>query len=570
MTVGGWIEISVVLTMVIAIAWPLGAFMAAVFDGRRTILSPVLHPIERGLYRLSGIKPEIEQDWLQYTLSMLMFAAGCFVTLYGLQRLQGIFPFNPEGREAVAPDLALNTAISFITNANWQAYVGETTMSHFTQMAALTTHNFLDSAAALALAFGMTRAFAHNESAAIGNFWVDLARAVLYVLLPVSILLALALVALGVPQTLQGSFEATTLEGAKQTISIGPVASQEAIKLFGNNGGGFFNANSAHPFENPSALSNMLENWSQLILPVALVFAFGRMVGDARQAHSLLATKAIIFTISLVVLYGVEAAGNQVLVSQLGVDPAGGNLEGKDLRFGQAGAALFAVATTGTGTGAVNATFDSLTPIGGLVPMFNLLMGCIAPGGVGTGLYSILMHAILAVFVAGLMVGRTPEYLGKKIEAREMTFAMLTLLLTPTLVLVLAGMSANVKVALESLGNGGPHGLSEILYAYASSAADNGSAFGGLAANTLWYNVTTAIALFLGRFAHVIPLMAIAGSIAQKKKITPTGGTLPTHGALFVVLLLGVILIVTLLQFLPAITLGPLVEHVLVTAGKEF
>lgn len=402
MTAFGWLEIIIVLVLVVACAFPLGNFMAAVFEGRRTFLSRVVGPLEHGFYRLSAIDSEEGQDWLTYTLSMLIFAGGCFFALYAILRSQAFLPFNPQDRDGVAPDLSFNTAISFITNANWQAYAGETTMSHFAQMAGLTTHNFLDTAVVMALALGLTRAFVRNESTSIGNFWVDTTRSVLYVLLPLSIFTSLLFVGLGIPQTLSGGFEATTLEGAKQTIAIGPVASQEAIKLLGNNGGGFFNVNSAHPFENPSALSNLAENWSQLVVPVAFIFAFGRMVGDLRQGRSLLTTMAIIFLVGLSLLYRSEAAGNPLLV-ELGVDPAGGNLEGKDLRFGLAGAALFAAATTGTGTGAANAALDSLTPVGGLVPMLNLLMGCIAPGGVGTNLYVILLLAILSVFVAGLM-----------------------------------------------------------------------------------------------------------------------------------------------------------------------
>ena len=393
-------------------------------------------------------------------------------------------------------------------------------------------------------------------------------RATLYVLLPLSILVALILAALGVPETLQGSFEATTLEGAKQTIAIGPVASQEAIKLLGNNGGGFFNANSAHPFENPNAWSNILECWAQLVLPVAFVFTFGRMVGDARQGRGLLAAMAVIFVVSLTMLYRAEANGNPLLTA-IGVDPSAGNLEGKELRFSQASAALFAVATTGTGTGAANATFNSLTPIGGVVALFNLLMGCVAPGGVGTGLYGIVLLAILSVFIAGLMVGRTPEYLGKKIEAREMKFAILALFLAPALVLGFAAVSVSLKIALDSLGNAGPHGLSEILYAYASTASDNGSAFGGLSVNTVWFNTTTGIVMLLGRIGGVIPIMAIAGSLAQKKKVRLSAGTSSPHGLLFVVLLLAVVLTVTLLQFFPFITLGPLAEHALIMGGRR-
>ena len=500
---------------------------------------------------------------------MIIFSFGCFLALYLIMRFQALLPLNPLARGAVPPDLAFNTAISFITNANWQAYAGETTMSHFTQMVGLTANNFLDTAVAVALALGLTRALARQQCATIGNFWVDLTRAVLYVLLPLSLLVALALVFLGAPQTLRGAMEATTLEGAKQTIAIGPVASQEAIKLLGDNGGGFFNANSAHPFENPGALSNMIESWSQLVVPVALLFAFGRMVGDRRQSYSLFAVMSIIFLVSVATLYHVEAAGNPLL-TELGVDPVGGNLEGKDLRFGQAGAALFAVATTGTGTGAANATFDSLMPISGLVPLVNLLMGCIAPGGAGTGLYSILLLAIISVFIAGLMVGRTPEYLGKKIEAREMKLAMLSLLLTPALVLIFAAISVNLKTALDSLGNAGPHGFSEIIYAYASTAANNGSAFGGLSINTPWFNTTTGVVMLLGCLGGVVPIMALAGSFAQKRKAPPSLGAFPTHGPLFVVVLIGVVLIVALLQFFPILALGPLAEHFMLAAGKTF
>ena len=569
MTVAGWLEIALTLALVVVVAWPLGAFMAAVFDGRKTLLTPLAAPVERGLYRLSGVDPNKEQDWFEYTLSMIIFSFGCFLALYLIMRFQALLPLNPLARGAVPPDLAFNTAISFITNANWQGYAGETTMSHFTQMVGLTANNFLDTAVAVALALGLTRALARQQCATIGNFWVDLTRAVLYVLLPLSALVALALVFLGAPQTLQGAMEATTLEGVKQTIAIGPVASQEAIKLLGDNGGGFFNANSAHPFENPGALSNMIESWSQLVVPVALLFAFGRMVGDRRQSYSLFAVMSIIFLVSVATLYHVEAAGNPLL-TELGVDPVGGNLEGKDLRFGQAGAALFAVATTGTGTGAANATFDSLMPISGLVPMVNLLMGCIAPGGAGTGLYSILLLAIISVFIAGLMVGRTPEYLGKKIEAREMKLAMLSLLLTPALVLIFAAISVNLKTALDSLGNAGPHGFSEIIYAYASTAANNGSAFGGLSINTPWFNTTTGVVMLLGCLGGVVPIMALAGSLAQKRKAPPSLGAFPTHGPLFVVVLIGVVLIVALLQFFPILALGPLAEHFMLAAGKTF
>ncbi|MGD0186883.1 MAG: potassium-transporting ATPase subunit KdpA [Roseiarcus sp.] len=569
MTLVGWLQIALVLALVVALAYPLGSFIVELFEGRRTFLSPLLAPVERGIYRVAGVDPAIEQEWLAYTLSMLGFAGGCFVVLYAILRLQNFLPLNPQGFGAVPPDLAFNTAVSFITNANWQAYGGETTMSHLTQMLGLTANNFLDSAVATALAIAVIRGIARGGSKTIGNFWVDLTRATLYLYLPLAIVVALLFLALGVPQTLQGSIEATTLEGAKQVISLGPVASQEAIKLIGTNGGGFFNANSAHPFENPSQWSNMLQAWSMLVVPVALVFAFGRMVGDPRQGRALLATMAIFFLIGLAALYYAESAGNPLLTS-LGVDPSLGAMEGKDLRFGQAQASLFAASTTGTGTGAANATYDSMTPIGGAVNLFFLLIGCITPGGVGTGLYDLLLISIIAVFIAGLMVGRTPEYLGNKIEAREMKFALYAILVTPLFILGFSMVSAMAGFALDSLGNKGPHGLSEILYAYAATASDNGSAFGGLVANTPWFNTSTGLAMLAGRFLHGVPIMALAGSLAAKTRAAPSAGTFPTHGPLFIGLLVGVIVIVGLLTYFPALALGPIVEHLLMLGGKTF
>jgi K+-transporting ATPase ATPase A chain len=568
-SLAGWFEIALTLALVLAAAYPIGAFMADVFDNRKTFLTPVLAPVEGALYRLAGVDPALEQKWQEYAISMVVFGGGCLFALYALLRLQAYLPLNPQGFPGVPPDLAFNIAVSFITNANWQAYGGETTLSHLSQMAGLTANNFLDSAAATAVAIALTRALARNESPTIGNFWVDMTRATLYILLPLALVVALAFAALGVPQTLSASVDTTTLEGAKQAISIGPVASQEAIKLIGDNGGGFFNANSAHPFENPSVWSNMLQNWSQLVLPVALVFAFGRMVGDWRQGRVLLIAMAAIFAIALVVLYRAETQGNPLLTG-LGVDPALGNMEGKDLRFGQAGAALFVDATTGTGTGASNAVLESATPVSGLVAMFNLMLGCVSPGGVGTGLYSLLLLTFIAAFIAALMIGRTPEYLGKKISTLDMQFAMFALLVSPVLLLSLAGFSALFKPALDSLGAAGPHGLSEIVYAYASSVADNGSGFAGLNANTPWYNVTTALAMFFGRFAHAIPILAIAGSLAAKKKAKPSAGTVPTKDATFVAFLLGVIAVVTALQYLPALALGPVAEQLLSAHGAAF
>jgi potassium-transporting ATPase potassium-binding subunit len=569
LTLAGSFEIALTLALVLIAAYPLGAFMADLFENRRTFLTPIIGPVERTLYRAAGVDPEAEQKWFEYAISMVIFGGACMLSLYALLRLQAYLPLNPQGFAGVPPDLAFNIAVSFVTNTNWQAYAGETTLSHFSQMVGLTTNNFLDSAAATAMAVALTRALARRESPTIGNFWVDMTRTTLYVLVPLSIVVALLFVALGVPQTLSASVEAATLEGAKQIMALGPVASQETIKLIGDNGGGFFNANSAHPFENPSVWSNILQNWSQLVLPVALVFTFGRMVGDWRQGRTLLVTMAVIFVTALLVIYLAEAHGNPQLTA-LGVDPSPGNMEGKDLRFGQGGAALFLDATTGTGTGASNAVLESMTPIGGMVAMFNLLLGCISPGGVGTGLYSLLLLTFITAFLGALMIGRTPEYLGKKIGVRDMQFALFALLVSPVLLLGLSGASTLLKTALDSLGEGGPHGLSEIVYAYASTASDNGSGFAGLNANTPWYNVTTGIVMFLGRFAHAIPILAIAGSLTAKNKAMVSRGTLPTDGALFVVFLLGVIGIVTLLQYLPALALGPVAEQFLLVDGATF
>ena len=569
MTFTGWSQIVLTLALVLAAALPLSRLIDAVYAGRRNYLSPVLGPVERGFYRLAGVDPAREQGWLVYTLSMLAFSLVGFVSLYALQRLQNLLPLNPQRFGAVPPDLAFNTAISFVTNTNWQNYGGETTMSHLTQMLGLTVHNFLSAATGLAMAFALVRAFARSSAETVGNFWVDMTRVALYVLLPLAIVVALVMVGLGVPQTLQGSVEATTLEGVKQAISIGPIASQEAIKELGTNGGGFMNANSAHPFENPSAWTNLLQIWSLLLVPVASVLAFGRSIGDIRQGRAILATMAVMLVAAVALIYWSEAAGNPLLTG-LGVDPAQGNMEGHEVRFGQAMTALFTAGTSGTSTGAVNAMFDSMTPLAGMVPMFNLLAGCIWPGGVGSGLYGFLVVAIVAVFVAGLMVGRTPEYLGKKIEAREMKLAMLSVLIYPLVVLGFSAASVELKTALDSLNNNGPHGLSEILYAFASANANNGSAFAGLNGNTPWFNTTLGLAMLLGRFAYVIPVLALAGSLAAKNKATASVATFPTDGPLFVGLLLGVIVILYLLQYFPALALGPVVEHLLMLSGKTF
>ena len=569
MTFMGWSQIALVLLAVLAVSLPLSSYMAQIFAGERTFLSPVLAPVERGLYRLAGVESTQEQNWLNYTLALLAFSLAGFVSLYAIQRLQGYLPLNPQHFDGVAPDLAFNTAVSFVTNTNWQNYSGETTMSHLTQMLGLTVHNFLSAATGLAVAFALMRGFARTSSATLGNFWVDVTRITLYLLLPLALVLALAFVALDIPQTLLASVDVKTLEGASQTLAIGPVASQEAIKELGTNGGGFFNANSTHPFENPNVWTNMLQIWAILLIPVASVLAFGRIVGDFAQGRAILITMAILLVAGVGVVYFAESGAIPALTA-LGLDPSLGNMEGKEVRFGQALSALFTVSTTGTSTGAVNAMFDSLTPLGGLVPMFNLLAGCIWPGGVGSGLYGFLVVAIIAVFIAGLMVGRTPEYLGKKIETREMKLIMFAILIYPAVVLGFAGASVMVQTALDSLGNGGPHGLSEILYAYASANANNGSAFAGLNGNTPWFNTTLGLAMLLGRFAYIVPVMALAGSLAAKKKAQASVGTFPTTGPLFIGLLLGVIIILYLLQYFPALALGPVVEHFLMLDGKAF
>ena len=570
MTFVGWAQIVVVLALVLATAIPMSGLITSVYAGTDNFLSPVLRPVERGFYRLAGVDEKREQSWYLYAIAMIAFSIAGFLSLYAIQRLQNVLPLNPQGFDAVAPDLAFNTSISFITNTNWQNYGGETTMSHLTQMLGLTVHNFLSAATGLAMAFALVRAFARSSMSTVGNFWVDVSRVTLYVLLPVSIVLALVFVALGVPQTLTGSVDVTTLEGAKQTISIGPMASQEAIKELGTNGGGFMNANSAHPFENPNAWTNILQIWALLVVPVASVLAFGRAVGDFKQGRAILVAMAILLVVGVGVVYWAESAG-VTGVNALGVDPTAGNLEGKELRFGQALTALFATGTTATSTGAVIAMHDSLTPIGGLVPMFNLLAGCIWPGGVGSGLYGFLVVVVVAVFVAGLMVGRTPEYLGKKIETKEMKLAMLAVLIYPMVVLGFSAETVMIKSVLDaSLGNSGPHGLSEVIYAFASTNANNGSAFAGLNGATPWFNTTLGLAMLFGRFCYVIPVLALAGSLAAKKKAPASAGTFPTTGPLFVGLLLGVVIILYLLQYFPALALGPVVEQFLMLNGKAF
>ncbi|WEZ81865.1 potassium-transporting ATPase subunit KdpA [Rhizobium sp. 32-5/1] len=569
MTFIGWLQISLLFLAVLLVIKPLGLYMARVFSGERTFLSPVLGRVERDLYRVSGINPEKEQSWLGYTLAMLAFSLVGFLALYAMLRLQAYLPLNPQGFPGMPSDLAFNTAVSFITNTNWQNYGGETTLSHFSQMAGLTVQNFLSAATGIALAVAVTRALARSKVATLGNFWVDMTRATLYVLLPISIVVALVFVAMGLPQTLHASVTATTLEGANQVISLGPVASQEAIKQLGTNGGGFFNVNAAHPFENPTAWSNYLNIFAMLSISASLVYTFGQMVGNRRQGWALISAMAFLLIAGVAVTYWAEAQGNTILTA-IGVDPALGNMEGKEVRFGQAMTALYAAVTTGLSDGGVNGMHGSFTGLGGLVPMFLIQLGEVLPGGVGSGLYGMLVFALLSVFVAGLMVGRTPEFLGKKIEGREMKFAMLAVLILPLVILGFTAVSAMLPFAVASIGTAGPHGLSEILYAYTSAAGNNGSAFGGLSGNTMWYNTTLGIAMLLGRFAYVVPVMAIAGSLAAKVKSPASAGTFPTDGPLFVGLLIGIILILGGLQFLPALVLGPIVEHFAMLAGQTF
>ncbi|MDR6772883.1 potassium-transporting ATPase subunit KdpA [Azospirillum sp. BE72] len=569
MTVNGWIQILVFIALVVAVTRPLGGFMTRVFTGERTLLSPVIGPVERGLYRLAGVDERTEQHWVSYAVSMLLFSAAGMLLLYALQRLQFVLPLNPQGMAAVPADLAFNTAASFTTNTNWQNYGGETTMGHLVQMAGLTFHNYVSAATGIALAVALVRGFARASARTIGNFWVDLTRATLYVLLPICLVYAVFLVWQGVPQTLAGSVDATTLEGVKQTIALGPVASQEAIKLLGTNGGGFFNANSAHPFENPNALTNLLEMLSIFAIGAGLTNLFGRMVGDERQGWAILAAMGLLFVAGVSIAYWAEAQGNPAFAA-LGIDGGAGNMEGKETRFGIAATALFATVTTAASCGAVNAMHDSFMPLGGMVPMINMMLGEIIVGGVGAGLYGMLLFAIVALFVAGLMVGRTPEYLGKKLEAKEVKMTMLAILCLPLMMLGFTAAAVVLDTGTASMANAGPHGFSEALYAYVSGAANNGSAFGGLSGNTPWYNVTIAIAMLVGRFLVIVPMMAIAGSLAAKTRATASAGTFPTHDGLFVGLLVGVILIVGGLTFFPALALGPVVEHLAMSAGTLF
>ena len=567
MTTIGWLQIALYCAIIVALAPVLGAYMTRVFNGEWTWLSPVLRPVETLLYRAGGVDEAREQHWLTYTAAMLLFHVGGFVVLYALMRLQAVLPFNPAAQSPVAPDLAFNTAVSFVTNTNWQNYGGESTMSYLVQMLGLTHQNFLSAATGIVLAVALIRGFARASAKTVGNFWVDMTRCTLYVLLPICVPYALFLVWLGIPQTLGAYVDATTLEGAKQTIALGPVASQVAIKMLGTNGGGFFNANAAHPFENPTALSNFVQMISIFAIGAALTNVFGRMVGNQRQGWALLAAMGVLFLAGVIVTYWAEASGTSTL-NALGL--SGGNMEGKELRFGIVASALFAVITTAASCGAVNAMHDSFTALGGMIPLINMQLGEIIVGGVGAGLYGMLLFVVVTVFVAGLMVGRTPEYVGKKIEAKEVKMAMLAILILPLMYLGWSAVAVVYPPAAASMANAGPHGFSEVLYAYTSQTANNGSAFAGLTGNTLFYNLTGAVSMLVGRFWMIIPAMAIAGSLAQKKTVVASSGTFPTTGGLFVGLLVGVILIVGGLTFFPALALGPIVEHLAMQAGNVF
>jgi K+-transporting ATPase ATPase A chain len=567
MTVIGWIQILLYCAIVVALVKPLGWYMTRVFSGEATFLSPVLRPVERGLYWIGGVDEKREQHWLTYTVAMLLFHVGGFLIIYGLMRLQAALPFNPADQSAVAPDLSFNTAISFLTNTNWQNYGGESTLSYLVQMLGLTHQNFLSAATGIALAVALIRGFSRSSMRTIGNFWVDVTRCTLYVLLPICIVYSLFLVWQGMPQTLGAYVEATTLEGAKQTIAVGPVASQVAIKMLGTNGGGFFNANAAHPFENPTALSNFVQMISIFALGAAMTNVFGRMVGNQRQGWAILAVMGVLFLAGVAVTYWAEAHGTSILTS-LGL--TGGNMEGKEVRFGIVASSLFAVVTTAASCGAVNAMHDSFTALGGMIPLINMQLGEIIVGGVGAGLYGMLLFVVLAIFVAGLMVGRTPEYVGKKIEAREVKMAMLAILVLPLMYLGWTAVAVVLPSAVASMANAGPHGFTEVLYAFTSATGNNGSAFGGLTGNTFFYNLTLATSMFVGRFFMIVPAMAMAGSLAAKKSIPPSAGTLPTTGGLFVGLVVGVILIIGGLTFFPALALGPIVEHLAMNANTLF
>jgi K+-transporting ATPase ATPase A chain len=569
------VQVGLFFALVAAISVPLGLYMARVFAGERTLLDPMLKPVERLIYRLCNVQPGTEQTWVEYAVAMLLFSAAGMILLYAMERLQQLLPLNPAGLGAVAPDLAFNTAASFTTNTNWQAYGGESTMSYFTQMAGLAFHNFVSAAAGIAVAIAVIRGFVRRSSKTIGNFWVDLVRATLWVLLPISLIGTLALVWQGVPDNFSPYTHVKTVEGSEQMIAQGPVASQEVIKELGTNGGGFFNANSAHPYENPTPLTNLLEMMAIFAISAGLTHTFGQMAGDRRQGWALFGAMALLFVMGATVAIRSEQRGNPQFAA-MGIHQAasatqsGGNMEGKETRFGIVNSALWATITTDTSCGAVNSMHDSFTPLGGLIPLLDMQIGEIIFGGVGSGLYGMLIMAVLAVFIAGLMVGRTPEYLGKKIEGREMKLAMLFILIFPTVILLPAAVAVVIKPGLAGISNPGPHGFSQILYAFTEASANNGSAFAGLNANTPFYNVTLGSVMLFGRFMMKVPALALAGSLVVKKTVPPSAGTFPTNGAIFVVLLVGVILIVAALTFFPADALGPIVEHLVMRAGKLY
>ena len=582
MTINGWIQILLFCVVIIVITKRLGGYMTRVFAGEPTLLSPVLRPVERVLYRLSGVDETAEQYWVSYAIAALAFTFAGFLSLYTLQRLQNLLPFNPAGQDAVGQDLAFNTSVSFITNTNWQSYVPETTMSYLTQMAGLTVHNFVSAATGIALAVALVRGFARRSAQTLGNFWVDLTRCALYILLPIAIVVGLVFVWQGMPENFNAYTDVATLEGAKQAIAQGPVASQEVIKLLGTNGGGFFNVNSAHPFENPNALTNFIELVLMFAIGAGLTNLFGRMVGDQRQGWAIFAVMGVLFLVGLVTVYSVESQGNPAfaafhvdqapgLVGQMpDAVQAGGNMEGKEVRFGIADSSLFTAITTSTSTGAVNNMHDSLLPLAGLVPMANMMVGCIFFGGVGSGLYGMLLFVIVSMFVAGLMVGRTPEYLGKKLEAKEVKMAMLAILALPLSMLGFTALAVALPAGTGAMANAGPHGFSEALYAYVSATANNGSAFAGLSTNVPFWNTTLGLAMFMGRFMVMMPMLAVAGSLVKKKIVPTSAGTFPTHSPLFVGLVIGVVVITGGLIYFPAVSLGPIVEQLAMHAGTVY
>ena len=559
MTIQGWAEIALTIGLAVALGWPFGIYMARVWQGQSTWLDPVMRPVEALFYRAAGVDPRKGQGWVGYAMSLLAFSAAAFFFLYLILRLQNVLPLNPQGFPAMSPDLAFNTAISFVTNTNWQSYSGESAASLFSQMAGFTVQNFASAAAGIAVAAAISRAFAANRGQELGNFWADLVRITLYILLPGAIVIGLALGALGVPQTLLGHVDASTVEGAKQTFILGPVASQEAIKQLGTNGGGFYNANSAHPFENPSSISNLIEEVIMNMLGFACVVAFGRVIGLKKEARALVVVMTLMVGAAAAGIYWAETQPTPALVAaHVQTTP---NMEGKEVRFGAPSTAVFAAMTTGASDGAVNGMHESFTPLGGGIAMFMIQLAEMLPGGVGSGLYGMLVMAIIAVFVAGLMVGRTPEYLGKKIEAREMKLCMLASLILAASILGFAGVAIVLPLAMKTVSAAGPHGLSEVLYAYTSATGNNGSAFAGLTASNPFWDTTLGLAMWFGRFGYAIPVLAMAGGLVAKPKLEPTAGTLPTHGSLFIGLVIGVILIIGGLEFFPAQALGPIVEH---------